>query len=157
MPADCHMVSSSSIHHNLDNLPASYNQGIPDFEVRNTLGIQLKSDATKTRSHRVSRKGTRSRSLSLCPSDFVANIGFSTALLEGTLCDEKLSRGNEIDETPDYASREVNPSRTANFVRFAMLSIFSFSMIWLRCVSTVLTLILSAAATCFVDFPSANS
>jgi hypothetical protein len=48
MPADCHMVSSSSIHHNLDNLPASYNQGIPDFEVRNTLGIQLKSDATKS-------------------------------------------------------------------------------------------------------------
>jgi len=46
------------------------------------LGIQLKSGATKTRSHKVSQKGTKSKSFSLCFGDFVAKMMFSTAFLE---------------------------------------------------------------------------
>ena len=53
-----------------------------DTDFGSLLAIQLKSGATKTRSHKVSQKGTKSKSFSLCFGDFVAKMMFSTAFLE---------------------------------------------------------------------------
>ncbi len=71
------------------------------------------------------------------PSGDSHNREIPDSKLRNTLEEKSSDNGRlkgkyEIGVIQGYESSDVSPSRMANFVSRAMLSIFSFSMIWVR-------------------------